>query len=83
MIYWAGDTILYDGIRDLIKTLEPDIILTHSCDACIQDSSPIVMDGPMTLEVCRLAPQARVIAIHMEALDHATVTRKELRARGR
>lgn len=80
LIYWAGDTILYDGIRDLIKTLKPDIILTHSCGACIQESGPIVMDGPMTMEICRLAPMARVIAIHMEALDHATVTRKELRA---
>lgn len=80
LVYWAGDTILDDRIRDLIKTLEPDIILTHSCGAVIQDSGPIVMDAPMTLEVCRLAPQARVIAIHMEALDHATVTRKDLRA---
>ncbi|MFN8418248.1 MAG: hypothetical protein U0528_03230 [Anaerolineae bacterium] len=41
----------------------------------------IVMDAAQTLEVCRLAPAtAIVIAAHMEALDHATVTRADLRS---
>jgi hypothetical protein len=40
----------------------------------------IVMDAAQTLEICRLAPNSTVIATHMEALDHATVSRSELRA---
>jgi L-ascorbate metabolism protein UlaG (beta-lactamase superfamily) len=79
LVYWAGDTILYDEIETVIKTVKPDIILTHSCGAVIDDSGPIVMDAKMTIDVCVLAPQAIVIATHMEALDHATVTRKDLR----
>lgn len=78
-VYWAGDTILYDEIEVLIKRVNPDIILTHSCGAVLDDSGPIVMDAKMTVEVCKMAPQAIVIATHMEALDHATVTRKDLR----
>lgn len=79
LVYWAGDTVLNDEIKTLIKNLKPDVILTHSCGAVLDDSGPIVMDAKMTIEVCRLAPKAIVIATHMEALDHATVTRKELR----
>jgi L-ascorbate metabolism protein UlaG (beta-lactamase superfamily) len=34
---------------------------------------------PKTLEVCRLAPNSKVVATHMEALDHATLNRAALR----
>ena len=39
----------------------------------------IVMDAEQTVKVCNYAPDAKVIATHMEALDHATVTRAQLR----
>ncbi len=37
------------------------------------------MDAKMTIDTCNTAPDAVVVATHMEALDHATVTRSELR----
>ena len=37
------------------------------------------MDAEQTIATCELAKDARVVAVHMEALDHATVTRAELR----
>ncbi|MBU0969134.1 MAG: MBL fold metallo-hydrolase [Proteobacteria bacterium] len=79
LVYWAGDTILCEAVETLVKTVKPDIILTHSCGAVLDDSGPIVMDAQMTMELCKLAPEAVVIATHMEALDHAMVTRKDLR----
>ena len=39
----------------------------------------IIMDAAQTVAVCRAAPNSTVIATHMEALDHATVTRAALR----
>ncbi|GAB4581678.1 MAG: hypothetical protein Fur0022_44270 [Anaerolineales bacterium] len=39
----------------------------------------IIMDIDQTLTVCRTAPRAKVVAIHLEALDHCTVSRKVLR----
>jgi hypothetical protein len=39
----------------------------------------IVMDAAQTVAVCHAAPNSTVIATHMEALDHATVTRAALR----
>ncbi|MBW1910427.1 MAG: hypothetical protein JRJ11_12955 [Deltaproteobacteria bacterium] len=40
----------------------------------------IVMDAVQTIAVCRAAPKAVVVATHMEALDHATVSRSDLKA---
>ncbi|MBA8880456.1 MBL fold metallo-hydrolase [Phyllobacterium myrsinacearum] len=79
-IYWAGDTILYPPVIETIEATQPDIIITHSCGAK-WDGVLIVMDAEQTVEVCRIAPQkTKIIATHMEALDHATVTRNDLKA---
>ena len=37
------------------------------------------MDAAEAVATCRLAPNATVIATHMDSLDHATVSRDELR----
>ncbi len=77
-VYWAGDTVLYPPVAETIREFSPDIIVTHSCGAR-WDGDLIVMDDKQTLEVSRLAPRATIVATHMEALDHATVTRQDLR----
>ena len=79
VVYWAGDTVLYDEIKSIITSAKPDIILTHSGGAELGDSGPIVMDARQTIDVCRLCPGAIVVAIHMEALDHCKVSRQALR----
>ncbi len=78
-VYWAGDTILTDEVKGTIRNAQPDIIITHSCGAVLDDSGPIVMDAQQTIEVCKIAPNAIVVAIHLEALDHGTVTRDDVR----
>ena len=80
VVYWAGDTILYDDIKTIITSVKPDIILTHSCGAELGDSGPIVMDARQTIDVCKLCPGAVVVATHMEALDHCRVSRHMLRS---
>ena len=77
-IYWTGDTVLYPPVVKTITETSPDIVVTHSCGAK-WDGDLIVMDAEQTIATCELAKDARVIAVHMEALDHATVTRVELR----
>src|SRR5262249_8134207 len=78
LIYWTGDTVLYPPVIATIKETLPPIIVTHSCGAK-WDGDLIVMDEEQTIATCELAKDARVIAVHMEALDHATVTRADLR----
>jgi L-ascorbate metabolism protein UlaG (beta-lactamase superfamily) len=79
-LYWAGDTVWYEDVAENIRRFKPDVILPHSCGAVWGPSETlIVMDAEMTVEVCLAAPNASVVAIHMEALDHATVSRQALR----
>lgn len=78
-LYWAGDTIWYPPVERTIASAQPDIIVTHSCGARWKGSPPIVMDAAQTVAVCNAAPHSRVVATHMEALDHATVSRADLR----
>lgn len=84
-LYWAGDTVLCDHVYAALDEHQPQVIVTHSCGAKWSDSEGnrvlIVMDAAQTIEVCRRTPNATVIATHMETLDHATVTREDLRER--
>lgn len=79
-IYWMGDTIWYEDVQAIVDDVQPDIIVTHSSGAKFGDSDPIVMDAAQTTAVCQAAPNAIVVAVHLESLDHGTVTRENLRA---
>ena len=79
-VYWAGDTVLCDPVRDVIAAIRPDVVITHSGGARAGGTT-ILMDVDDTLETARLAPDAVVIAVHLEAVAHAPVTRAELRSR--
>jgi L-ascorbate metabolism protein UlaG (beta-lactamase superfamily) len=78
-VYWAGDTIWNDTVAETIVRTQPQIIITHSCGAMWGEQVLIVMDAAQTVAVCRAAPQSIVVATHMDALDHATVSRMGLR----
>lgn len=79
-VYWAGDTIWCEPVADVVDRMQPDIIITHSCGAVWGDKVLIVMDAAQTVAVCKAAPTSIVIATHMDAVDHATVSREALRA---
>ncbi|MGE5551012.1 MAG: MBL fold metallo-hydrolase [Bacteroidota bacterium] len=78
-VYWVGDSIWYGAVAEVISGVKPEIIITHSGGAVWGDGVPIVMDAPQTTALCHAAPNSIVIAVHMEALDHTTVSRQALR----
>ena len=78
-VYWAGDTIMFEGVRQVLREKRPNIIITHSGGARFPGSEPIIMDDEQTIALCKDVPYAIVIAVHMEALDHCSVSRVQLR----
>jgi len=78
-VYWVGDTIWTDTLARTIDRFRPEVIITHSGGAQWGDHVPIIMDELQTVQVCLAAPESAVVAVHMEALDHQTVTREDLR----
>jgi L-ascorbate metabolism protein UlaG (beta-lactamase superfamily) len=80
VVYWVGDTIWCPAVAEAIARFQPQVIITHSGGAHWRKDVLIVMDAAQTIQVCQAAPHSLVVAIHMEALDHLSVTRQELRA---
>ncbi len=78
-VYWIGDSIWCEEVESAIKKYDPDIIITHSGGAKIPGFDPILMDAAQTIGVVKASSKAKVVAIHMEALDHCVVTRDSLR----
>jgi L-ascorbate metabolism protein UlaG (beta-lactamase superfamily) len=78
-VYWVGDSIWCDEVAEAIATHKPNVIVTHSGGATLPGFDPIIMDGEQTLTALSAAPNAVIVAIHMEALDHCTVSRTLLR----
>jgi L-ascorbate metabolism protein UlaG (beta-lactamase superfamily) len=79
-LYWIGDSVWCEEAARTIARFDPQVILTHSSGAVWGGGVLIVMDAAQTLEACRAAPHSTVIAVHLEALDHGTVSRAQLRA---
>ena len=80
-VYWVGDSIWCEPVEKTIKTFHPDVIITHSGGATIPGYDPIIMDIDQTLATAKASPEATIVAIHMEALDHCPVSRENLRQR--
>jgi len=79
-LYIAGDTVWYQGVDENLKQHQPDVIVLNSCDARVLPNEPILMGKEDVHEVYKAAPQATLIASHMESVNLATLSRKELRA---
>ena len=77
-IYIAGDTVWYEGVKENLKKYHPDVVVLNSCDAQVIGNESIIMSKEDIYEVYKSAPEATIIASHMEAVNHATLTRKEL-----
>ncbi|WP_426588281.1 MBL fold metallo-hydrolase [Mucilaginibacter sp. R-33] len=80
-IYIIGDSILTLEVTMTIERFRPDIIVTNSGGAVVPgfEDSPILMEEKQTMELIKRSGSAKVIAVHMEALDHCRTTRASLR----
>jgi L-ascorbate metabolism protein UlaG (beta-lactamase superfamily) len=77
-VYLAGDTIWYDQVAETIKEHNPQVIVVNAGAAQFLHGDPITMTAGDVVRTCRAAPQAQVVAVHMEAINHCLLTRKEL-----
>jgi L-ascorbate metabolism protein UlaG (beta-lactamase superfamily) len=78
-LYIAGDTIWCEEVEQALLEHQPDIVLVNAGGARFLEGDPITMTASDVAQVCQSAPDARVIAVHMEAINHCELTRKELR----
>jgi L-ascorbate metabolism protein UlaG (beta-lactamase superfamily) len=78
-LYIAGDTIWCPEVEEALEKHQPEIVVVNAGAAQMYAEPPaITMTKEHVAEVCRHMPNATVIAVHMEAIDHCLLSRKEL-----
>lgn len=80
VVYIAGDTIWCCPVREALETLRPEVVIVNAGAAQYRVGSPITMDGVDIARVCATAPDAAVVAVHMDTINHCLLTRNGLRA---
>lgn len=77
-LYIMGDTVLTDEIRSFIDAEQPDYIVAPTGMAKFDIGSPILLTEKETIELSKLS-RGKIIANHMDALDHCRVSRSRLK----
>jgi L-ascorbate metabolism protein UlaG (beta-lactamase superfamily) len=80
-LYIAGDTIWCKEVEDVIAAFKPDFVVVNAGAAQFLQGDPITMSGDDVVKVCRYSkPSAKVIAVHMETVNHCLLKRGDLKA---
>ena len=79
-LYIAGDTIWCDETTRVISNYKPEIIILNTGYARLKNfSGSIIMGKDDVKHAYQTASNAIIIATHMDAVNHAMLTRKKLR----
>jgi L-ascorbate metabolism protein UlaG (beta-lactamase superfamily) len=77
-LYIAGDTIWCKEVEEAIARHEPRVAVVNGSGARFLEGDPIVMTAADLREVAARVPA--VVVVHLEAVNHCSETRAELRA---
>jgi L-ascorbate metabolism protein UlaG (beta-lactamase superfamily) len=78
-IYIAGDTVWCNDVDQAIKTHKPDVIVVNAGAAQFNQGDPITMTSKDVISTITALPSAKVVAVHMETINHCQLTRADLR----
>jgi L-ascorbate metabolism protein UlaG (beta-lactamase superfamily) len=72
VLWISGDTVLYDGLREVAHRLEVDVAVLHLGGARFPVSGPFryTMTAREAIELCRLLRPRTIIPIHYEGWSH-------------
>ncbi len=82
-VYLAADTVWFKGVEDVIAGSRPDVIILNTGRAALaqdafKDDPYIFMGMEDVLRAVQTAPDAGIVCVHMDAINHMTVDRKNL-----
>ncbi len=79
VLYVAGDTIWCDEVAAALATHRPAVVVLNTGAAQFLVGDPITMTADDVLAVCQATPDAQIIAVHLETINHCRLTRGGLR----
>jgi L-ascorbate metabolism protein UlaG (beta-lactamase superfamily) len=77
-LYIVGDTVWHPAVSAALAEHRPEVMVVNAGAAQFNIGAPITMTVQDVVEVCRAAPGAKVVAVHMEAINHCRLTRRAL-----
>jgi L-ascorbate metabolism protein UlaG (beta-lactamase superfamily) len=77
-LYIAGDTIWCDEVQRAIGQHKPAVIVVNTGAAQFLEGDPITMTADDLITTCKSAASARLVAVHMESINHCLLTRDDL-----
>lgn len=78
-LYLAGDTLWNDDVEAAIRKYRPEVIALNAAHAQFADGTPILMGTEGLYAASQTAPEATIIATHLDAVNHARVSREDMR----
>ncbi|MDQ0233316.1 MBL fold metallo-hydrolase [Metabacillus malikii] len=78
-LYVAGDTVWYEEVQTVIETNKPEVIVVNAGDNQFLQGGSLVMGKDDVYEVYKAAPEAKIMCVHMEAVNHWALSREELK----
>ncbi|MDO4906005.1 MAG: MBL fold metallo-hydrolase [Lautropia sp.] len=79
-IYILGDTIWRPEVDQALQRYEPDILIMNTGYAQVTGfDGSIIMGKDDIVKAYRAVPRAKLIAVHMDAINHTVQTRADLR----
>jgi L-ascorbate metabolism protein UlaG (beta-lactamase superfamily) len=78
-LYVAGDTVWNRHVEDALARYRPDVVVLNCGDAQVPGLGAIIMDQHDLARVAQAAPQAAIVASHLEAVNHCVLSRAALR----
>ena len=76
-LYLAADTIFCSEVEKTIRKYHPEVIILNCCEATTP-LGRLIMNLSDIEKTCTAAPQAIVIASHLDSVNHALLTRKDI-----
>jgi hypothetical protein len=77
-LFLTGDTVWYPELERTLQSHRPDVIVAYTGEARFNWGGPITLDAEGIGQICKAVPRAKVLPVHMEALNHCRLGRNEL-----
>ncbi|POT58487.1 hypothetical protein C3432_11410 [Citrobacter amalonaticus] len=78
-LYLVGDTLWRDEVEANMTTFQPEVVVLNAGFAHVIDFGAIIMGAEDVLKTHFALPDARIVATHMEAINHCLLKRSALR----
>ncbi len=80
-LYIAGDSIWCSDVENALRDHQPQVTILNAGAAQFLVGDPITMTADDVVTVCKALPSMKVVAVHMETINHCLLTRAQLKER--